>query len=184
MSLNAAKEPERLRSAKACLAAMMKGRPDTAVENPKYHLEMVETLAHLTEEQLAVLSHPVTGLQTVLKYLPTPADVHTFLREKEERRRQFEPAPSHWKKIEEDPNAPWNKETDAEKKRRVVRELLGYDPDDRGAPAKRNLVPPSTEDLKSLKLKSPDKPISPQLIAKLEAEGYPFIPGRKTRNAA
>lgn len=181
---NAANNPERLRSAKACLAQMLKGRPEIGAENPKYLLEMVEVLAHVSDEDQAVLSHPVTGLQTVLKYLPTPADIHSFLREHHARKEQFKPAPTSWKKIEDDPDAPWNKETDAERKKRVVEELLGYNPDKKGAPSKRTSTPPTEQDLKNLQLKSPDKPLTPQLIAKLKAEGYPFIPGRKVADAA
>ena len=67
----------------------------------------------------------------------------------------------------------------AERKRRVVQECLGYNPDDRGHPAaKRTFTPPSVKDVANLKLKTPSAPITPQLVAVLEAEGWPFIPER------
>lgn len=158
------------------LKILLKGRPDTDRESPKYLAGMVEVLAHLTDEELGWLTHPRDGLHTVCKYLPTPADVHEFLRERRARIEQFRPAPTAWRKIEDDPDAPWNRETDAERKRRVVRETLGYDPDARGHHGKRTLTPVSAEDVANLRLKTPAAPPSPQLIAKLEAEGYPFVP--------
>jgi hypothetical protein len=63
------------------LKILLKGRPDSAIENPKYLAEMVEVLAWLSADELTQLVHPRTGLQTVCKFLPTPADVHGFFRE-------------------------------------------------------------------------------------------------------
>lgn len=160
------------------LQFLMKGRPDTNAENSKYLAEMVECLAWLSPEELSWLVHPRTGLQTTLKYLPTPADVHTFIRETRARKEQFVPPPTGWRKIADDPNAPWNRETDAERKKRVVREALGYDPDGNGAPSRRTLTPATAEDIGNLRLRTPAAPPSPQLVAKLEAEGYPFVPKR------
>lgn len=178
-SLNVSKpSPEQLRLATDALKLLLKGRPDTKVENPKYLGEMVECLAWLSPEELAWLVDPRTGLQTTLKYLPTPADVHTFIRETRARKEQFVPPPTAWRKIEDDPDAPWNRETDVERKKRVVRELLGYDPDKGGEPGERTLSPATAEDIGNLRLKTPAAPPTPQLIAKLEADGYPFIPKR------
>lgn len=164
---------EQLLVARQTLSSLMKGRPDTNAENPKYLAEMVEALSWLTPEEHAWLAHPREGLQTVCKFLPTPADVHTFLRERRARAEQFKPAPTAYRKIEDDPNAPWNRETDAERKKRVVRELLGYDPEGRPE-AKRTLEPATAEDVAGLRLKTPPAPPSRQLIAALEKQGYPF----------
>jgi hypothetical protein len=160
----------------------MKGRPDTNAENPKYLAEMVESLAHLSDEELAWLTHPRDGLHTVCKFLPTPADVHEFLRNRRARAEQFQPAPTSWHKIVDDPDAPWNRETDADRKRRVVAEKLGYDPDRHGARAGRNVVPPSDADLAGLQLKTPAASPSPHLMALLRAQGYP-LPGRQDDSA-
>jgi len=164
----------------AALEILLKGRPDTSVENPKYLGEMVECLAWLSPQEMDWLVHPRTGLQTVCKFLPTPADVHTFVREARAHKEQFVPAPTAYRKIEDDPTAPWNQETDSERKRRVVRQWLGYDPDGRDGSVARDLTPPSAEDLANLRLKTRAAPPSPQLIAKLEADGWPFIPQRDT----
>lgn len=159
------------------MATLMKGRPEIQTENSKYLAEMVESLSHLTDSELAALTHPRSGLHTVCKFLPTPADVHAFLRDREERLKAVMPAPTTYKRLNvDDPDAPWNRETDAERKRRVVRETLGYDPDARGHHGKRSLTAASAEDVANLRLKTPAAPPSPQLIAKLEAEGYPFVP--------
>jgi hypothetical protein len=167
-----------LRLGTEALKLLLKGRPDTGVENPKYLGEMVECLAWLSPEELGWLVDPRTGLQTALKYLPTPADVHEFLRERRARIEQFRPTPAAWRKIEDDPDAPWNRETDVERKKRLVRELLGYDPDKGGAFGKRTLTPAAAEDIGNLRLKTPAAPPTPQLIARLEADGYPFVPRR------
>ena len=63
-----------------------------------------------------------------------------------------------------------------ERKRRVVMECLGYNPDARGKPAKRVLEVPSEEEVRNLRLKTPPAPASRYLIEHLQAEGWPFIP--------
>lgn len=166
-----------MRKATATMQSLLKGRPDTGREDPAYVAGMVETLAFLTDEERAWLTHPREGLHTVCKFLPTAADVHEFLRAKREKIDTFKPAHTAYRRLSED-KGPWDQETDAERKARVVRDLLGYNPQDRGKPQKRDLVPPSAEDLANLKLKTPPAPPSKYLIAKLEAEGWPFIPGK------
>ena len=93
---------------------------------------------------------------------------------------QFKPAHTVYRRLNED-KGPWDKETDYERKARVVKELLGYNPSPKAqqTEAKRELVPPTAEDLRNLKLKTPPAPPSRYLIAMLEAEGYPFIPNKE-----
>lgn len=169
---------ERQKAGLKALKALLVGRPETNAENPSYLQEMVEVLAYLTDEELAILTHARTGLQTTLKFLPTPADVHAFLRDARARMEAVRPAPTNYRKLHpDDPKAPWNApaETDAERKKRVVREYLGYDPD--RAPA-RALEKPSESDLQQVlsNLKTPAGPVSPQLRSALAAEGWPFLP--------
>jgi hypothetical protein len=166
---------DQLRTAAVTLETLLKTRPDTGKEPPEYLAGMVQCLAWLTPEEHGWLTHPRNGLHTVCKFLPTAADVHEFLRNRRARAEQFQPAPTGWRKLEDDPTAPWNQETDAERKKRVVEELLGYNPDTVGAPAKRRVfVPPTDEDLANLKLKTPQAPLSPYLLKALRAQGYPF----------
>lgn len=154
------------------MKAILKGRPDSDREQPQYVAEMVETLAYLTDEEHAWMSHPRTGLNTVCKFLPTPADVHEFLRERRAKVEQFRPAPTAWRKIEDDPSAPWHLETDYERKRRVVREYLGYNPgESKGEAGPRTLEtpPPGFK----VELKTPAAPVSESLKAFLRQQGWP-----------
>jgi hypothetical protein len=134
---------------------------------------MVEVLSHLTDTEMAALTSPRDGLHTVCRYLPTPADVHGFLRDLEAKKRQFESAPTSWKKIEDDPNAPWNQETDAARKRRVVQELLGYDPE---GPRKATDNGVGGEEGNTAYRRTGH--VSRELRQKLEAEGWPYFEKR------
>lgn len=168
---------EQLAVARDTLKNLLRGRPDTTAENPQYLAGMVECLAWLTPEEHAILAHPRTGLHTTLKFLPTPADVHAFLRERRERLDAVRPAPTHYRRLNDEPAGPWDEETDYERKRSVVREALGYNPDGNGGnTVSRSLTEPSPEEIASLRLKTPLAPATRQLKAKLEAEGWPFIP--------
>lgn len=150
----------------------MKGRPETNTENPNYTAEMVECLAYLTDSELAALTEPRSGLHTVCRYLPTPADVHGFLRDAKARQEASRPAPTTWRKLEGE-SGPWDLETDYERKKRVVRELLGYDPDQCSL-APRTLTPPTADDLSKLDLKTPAAEPSAYLLKTLQQQGYRF----------
>lgn len=156
------------------LETLLKTRPDTGKEAPEYIAGMVQCLAWLSPEEHAWVTHPREGLHTVCKFLPTAADVHEFLRAKRERLEAVRPAPTTYHRFNPDEKGPWDKETDYERKRRVVRELLGYNPGDPSPTAKRDLVPPSADDLGNLKLKTPPAPPSPYLLKVLKEQGYPF----------
>lgn len=162
------------------LETLLKARPDTGKEAPEYLAEMVKSLSWLTPEEHGWLTHPREGLQTVLKFLPTPADVHEFLRAKRARLEAARPAPTTYRRLAEE-SGPWDRETDFERKKRVVRECLGYNPDARGAPAKRVLEVPSEDEVRNLRLKTPAAPPSAYLIAQLERDGWPFIPASVSR---
>lgn len=164
----------------------MRGRPDYGKESPDYAVGMTETLSYLTEEELAWVTNPRDGLHTVSefsKFLPQPCDVHEFLRRKRAKMEEFKPAHTVYRRLNGD-SGPWDNETDYERKAKVVKELLGYNPSPKAqqTEAKRVLVPPTEEDLRNLKLKTPPAPPSKYLLAQLEAEGWPFIPGKE--NAA
>lgn len=155
----------------ACLKRLLKGRPDTTAENPKYVAEMVECLAYLTDDELAAITEPRSGLHTVCRYLPTPADVHGFLRDAKARQEASRPAPTTWRKLEGE-SGPWDLETDYQRKRRVVRELLGYDPESKPGP--RTLTRPTPADLSTLELQTPPAGPSAHLTQTLRQQGYNF----------
>ncbi len=163
----------------------MKGRPETAIENPNYLADMVEVLAYLTDEELAWLTHPRDGLHTVSRYLPTPADVHAFLRDRKARLEAVRPAPTNWRKLApDDPAAPWNAEPDADRKARLVKQLLGYNPSPQAQMLERarSATPtaPTPQELRDLKLKTPAAPPSSRLKALLREQGYPVPTGEET----
>lgn len=158
------------------LQTLLAARPDTGREEPDYLAAMVKTLSWLTPEEHAWLTHPREGLHTLCKFLPTPADVHEFLRARRARLEAVQPAPTTYRRLAAEESGPWDQETDYERKRRVVREALGYNPEKADIVAKRTLTAPTDEEVRNLRLKTPAGPISSQLKAKLESEGWPFIP--------
>lgn len=169
-----------MRRAADAYETLLRGRPDYGKESTEYAVGLTETLSYLTEEELEWITNPRDGLATVCKFLPTAADVHEFLRERRAKLEQFKPAHTAYRRLNDD-KGPWDKETDYERKARIVKELLGYNPSPKAqqTEAKRELVPPTEEDLKNLKLKTPPAPPSKYLIAQLEAEGWPFLPNKE-----
>jgi len=141
-------------------------------------VNLAESLSYLNDEELAVVLHPLNGVAARTKFLPTFADISAVLVENRAKQEQFKPAHTQYKRLTEEQGA-WEKETDYERKARVVRELLGYNPSHKAQQLKpkRELVPPTAEDLRNLKLKTPPAPPSRELIAFLKADGWPFIPG-------
>lgn len=133
---------------------------------------LTECLAHLTADELAAVNDPRNGLATTTKFLPTPGDVHEFLRDRRAKAEQFRSHPtSGYKRLMDetpDPRPP----TLEERKAVVLREL-GYDPQQRTSP-KRVLVEPTAAEVEVTiaNLKTPSEPISNelrQLIAEQDA---------------
>lgn len=121
--------------------------------------------------------HPLNGVAARTKFLPTFADIAACLQEHKNRQEQFKPAHTTYRRLSDDPPGPWDEETDWERKAKVVKELLGYNPMERTVKAgPRSFEPPTAEDMKNLRLKTPQSGPTPQLLAQLEAEGWPFIP--------
>jgi hypothetical protein len=160
---------------------IMANYPDYGKAPPEYLLSMTETMAALTEEEIVWLSDRREGLATVCKYLPTPADIHDFLKAKRAKAEQFKPAHTHYRKLNED-HGPWEAETDFERKKRVVKELLGYDPMGTTNAPKRELVNPTAAEVEVTvsALKTEARPISAEFRAALEAEGwFDYLESRK-----
>lgn len=164
---------EQLAVARTSLKGLLKGRPDTNAENPQYLAEMVEVLSWLSPEEHGWLTHPRNGLQTVCKFLPTPADVHQFIRERRASLEAVRPAPTTYRKLDAVEKGPWDEETDYERKKRVVREKLGYNPDT-STQVKRAMSLPSDREISEImaNLKSPPAPPSEELKQQLRAKGY------------
>ncbi len=136
------------------------------METADWTVAITETLSYLTEEELAWISHPREGLATVCKFLPQPADIHEFLRERLAKAEQFRPAHTAYRKLNED-HGPWEAETDFERKKRVVEELLGYNPMKVGKAPLRDLVNKEIP-ADASQLKTPAAPASKYLLAHIE----------------
>lgn len=163
---------------------MLSAFPDYGKAPPEYVVNLAESLSYLSDEELAVVLHPLNGVIARTKFLPTFADIAAFLQEHKSRQEQFKPTHTTYRRLNDDAPGPWDEETDYERKARVVQELLGYNPLERGVKASpRSFEPPTAEDLRNLKLKSPPDGPSRELIEQLQAEGWPFIPKQETQAA-
>jgi len=63
-------------------------------------------------------------------------------------------------------------EAEIERRKKIVRETLGYDPMDKYKTVKRELTEATKEDLDSITLKTPAKPVSEELKRLLWEQGY------------
>ena len=153
-------KPTAARQQKAAqtVKAILSRRPDYGNEPADYIVGFTDSLCYIDDAELDWLADPRDGLATVCKFLPTIADVHEFLRNKRAKLEQFKPPPTHYHKAEPLPG-PWDQETDYERKRRVVREILGYNPDVKPTPP-RPVLP---DDWSSANLKTPAAPPSDEL---------------------
>lgn len=127
---------------------------------------------------------PLNGVTARCKFLPTFADISAVLIDYRNKQDQFKPAHTQYRKLEPE-SGPWDGETDYERKARVVKELLGYNPSPKAqqTEAPRVFTEPTAEDLRNLRLKTPPAPITRELLALFEAEGWPFIPSQQEQAA-
>ena len=175
---------DRVDLARRAAKKILSGYPDFGKASPEYVVNLAESLSYLSEAELAIVLHPVTGVAARCKFLPTFADIMAVLNEHRTKQEQFQPAHTQYKRLAEE-TGPWDKETDFERKARVVKELLGYNP----SPAaealepKRVLTAPTAEDMANLQLKTPPAPPSKYLIAFLEKQGWPFTPAQQEKTA-
>lgn len=162
---------EQVDLARVVASRILKNYPDYGKASADYAVSFTECLAYLTTEELAWVSNPRDGIHTTSKYLPTAADVHEFIRGKRAIKDKFKafggPAPQP----KEAPEPELTK-ADIERRKRIVRETLGYDPLDKYKTVKRELTEATKEDLDSITLKTPAKPVSEELKRLLWEQGY------------
>ena len=170
---------DRMDAGRKAAKKILSAYPDYGKAPPEYVVNLAESLSYLNEEEMAVVMHPLNGVTARCKYLPTFADIAAALQDHKNKQEQFKPAHTQYKRLT-DEKGPWDEETDYERKARVVQELLGYNPMERGVVASpRSFEPPSAEDMKNLKLKSPADGPSRELIDQLASDGWPFIPNKE-----
>lgn len=168
---------DRMDAGRKAAKKILSSFPDYGKAPPEYVVNLAESLSYLSEAELEIVLHPVTGVLSRTKFLPTFADIMAVLNERRAVQEQFKPAHTTYRRLNDD-HGPWDQETDYERKARVVKELLGYNPSPKAhmTEAKRVFTEPTAEDMANLRLKTPPAPPSRYLIAQLEAEGWPFIP--------
>lgn len=74
--------------------------PDYGKAPPEYGVNLAEYLSYLTEDEIAVVMHPKTGITSKTTFLPTNAEIQALLREHEEKQRQFKPTNSGYQRFE------------------------------------------------------------------------------------
>lgn len=159
---------------------MLSAFPDYGKAPPEYVVNLAESLSYLSDEELAIVLHPLNGVVARTKFLPTFADISAVLVEHRAKQDQFKPAHTTYRRLMDEEPGPWDDETDYERKARVVEELLGYNPLEHKRVAEpRSFEPPTQDDLDGIKLKTPQSGPTRELLAQLEREGWPFIQYQK-----
>lgn len=145
--------------------------PDYGKAPPEYLLSITEYLAYLPAEDQEALAHPVSGIASKTKFLPTKADMAEFIADRHKRLntratgyRYFEPG----EMVAMEP---------AERRKAQVLAELGYDPSkpmvDKRPPLDRGILDAIQENRWSSKdLKTPARPASAELKALLVEQGY------------
>lgn len=73
--------------------------PDYGKAPPEYGVNLADYLSYLTDDEMAVVMHPRTGITSKSAFLPTNADIQALLREHEERQAKFRPSNSGYQRF-------------------------------------------------------------------------------------
>lgn len=74
--------------------------PDYGKAPPEYGVNLAEYLSYLTNEEIAVVMHPKTGITAKTPYLPTNAEIQALLRADEERREKYRQSNSGYQRFQ------------------------------------------------------------------------------------
>lgn len=158
--------------------------PDYGKAPDGYLLSVTEFIAYQIPEVQEALAHPLTGIAAKCKYLPTIADLKQFIEDRAKRLNTRATGYRYFKRGEGDPlDIP-----DADRRKAVVVDTLGYDPskprDEKRRPLEPAIRDAIAEDRYSLShLKTPSRPASPELKALLIEQGY-LMPPKREEEAA
>lgn len=86
-------------SARKAAKRILTSYPDYGKAPPEYGVNLAEYLSYLSDEEIAVVMHPKTGITSKTSFLPTNAEIQALLREHEERQRQYKPAHTHYQRF-------------------------------------------------------------------------------------
>lgn len=158
--------------------------PDYGKAPDGYLLSVTEFIAYQIPEVQEALAHPLTGIATKCKYLPTIADLKQFIDDRAKRLNTRATGYRYFRRGEGDPlDIP-----DAERRKAQVLAELGYDPSGPKV-EKRTPIEPAILDAieegswSSDHLKTPARPASPELKALLIEQGY-LLPPKPIEQAA
>jgi hypothetical protein len=160
--------------------------PDYGKAPPEYLLSVTEFIAFRSAEEQEALAHPLSGIATKCKFLPTLADMNEFLDARAKRLNTRATGYKYFKRGEGDPLDI----ADAERRKTQVMETLGYDPakprPTKLTPLDRGIMDAIEHDRwSSADLKTPAKPASAELKALLKEQGYPQpVDAHETSQAA
>jgi hypothetical protein len=146
--------------------------PDYGKAPDGYLLSVTEFIAYQIPEVQDALAHPVTGIASKCKYLPTIADLKQFIEDRAKRLNTRATGYRYFKRGEDDPlDIP-----DAERRKAQVIRELGYDPAKPSQVMHPPLAPAIIDAIEenrwsSKDLKTPAKPISPEFRALLIEQG-------------
>lgn len=153
--------------------------PDYGKEPVEYTVTIAEALSYLSEADLALIADPARGLATKCTYLPTVGEIHKFLAAERAKADQFRPAHTPYRRFSSAADEPLA-DADVERRKRLVRDLLGYDPQKshtKQQPAFQTIGLDAFADAGSLK--TPPRPASPELLELLQRQGVTIRPRRE-----
>jgi hypothetical protein len=156
---------------------ILSGYPDYGKAPREYLLAVTEFIAYQIPEVQEALAHPLTGIATKCKYLPTIADLREFI---EDRAKRLNTRATGYRYLRPGENDPVEMSPHERRKAQVIAEL-GYDPskprDEKRKPIEPAILDAIEEGSWSPEhLKTPARPISPELRALLIEQGYVFPP--------
>lgn len=145
--------------------------PDYGKAPDGYLLSVTEFIAYQIPEVQEALAHPLTGIATKCKFLPTIADLKQFIEERA--KRLYDPPRAYplFKRDEVNPRP------EPDRRKAQVLAELGYDPSKPEAVKRKPLEPAIIDAIEegrwsSEQLKTTARPISPELRALLIEQGY------------
>jgi hypothetical protein len=148
--------------------------PDYGKAPDGYLLSVTEFIAYQIPEVQEALAHPLTGIATKCKYLPTIADLREFIEERAKRLNTRATGYRYFRPSEDDSVDV----SPAERRKAQVLSELGYDPS-KPRDEKRRPIDPAIRDAIEgdrwtiNQLKTPATPASIELLQVLAEQGYP-----------
>lgn len=151
---------------------ILSGYPDYGKAPSEYLLSITEVIAYQIPEVQEALAHPLTGIATRCKYLPTVADIKQFI---EDRASRLNTRSTTYRYLKPGEGDPVDMPTENRRKAQVLAEL-GYDPSKprqvHRPPLDRGIVDAIEQHRwSSADLKTPAKPASAELKALILQQG-------------